>query len=447
MIISKIKSLWLALFEKIGFVPKEPKKDTQPVEDTEHINYLDIAAGKVTNLTCVEATNEVVSESGLAEPLMDISDKLMQVKEKIVYGVLTKGGFFNVPYYDGTGRLQLMSLTNDYVKIVSRDGDNIKEAYIILETYTPKNQTATYFLMRHHVLENNGDLKIDYTVMESSAEKTQLRFTNKIPDMWKRNIDSVSVIKNAKHIGLGYYRSPVQGRNIPTDEGVPLDFGCSEIIAELKELRTQLNNEFKNGKSLIFADDRILVNDEKEHRFKIIENIFPSHRKAGIEGNMIEVYSPSIRFQQFHEREQALYADLENQMKLSRGIFTENTITTGATATEVKRSNKDTIALIKSLHKMLDKGDEMTLEACGIYLNIRRELWEYQSDYYDPFDDAGEQWSYLKAAYDTGAVSLKRLTKWIYPNMTDEEVEEELKAAASEKQTETNSAIMQALNM
>lgn len=447
----KLRQMWIALLEKIGFVPKVPdtflRRGLQPIDDIYSINYLDIAAGKLTNLACVEATNDIESDSALAEPLKEKSSELQERKADIVYGALTKGGFYEVPYFDGNGKLQLMPLDSDYVKIIRRAGKRLKELYITLKTYTPDKGGVTYFLIRHHALDDLGDLHINYMVMEGAQEKGIQKQSAYIPDDWQNIIASESVLRGVNHIGVGYYRSPVPTRGIVTDEGVPLDFGCAEIINELRELRKEIAEEYKNAKTLIFADPRILKRDEQESKYKIIENIFAVERRAGIEGSMIDTYSPEIRFSPLHDREQSLYADLENQMKLSRGIFTENQFTAGATATEVKRSNKDTIAMVDKLHKMLDSGDVMTLEACGMYLGIRRDLWEYKSDYYDPFDDAGEQWNYLKQAYDVGAVSLKRLTKWVSPSSTDEEIEQELAQAREEKQTGTQTSIEAMLNM
>lgn len=450
MLKNRLAQLWISLMDKLGFVPKTPesllRKGLQPVEDLEEINYLDIAAGKLTNLACVEATNKIVSDSAATEPLEGIAQMLENKKADIVYGALTKGGYYAVPYFDDSGSLQLMMLNSDYVKVVKRIGDSIREAYIILESYTPSNYGTTYFLMRHHTLDGEGTLTVNYTVMQGTQEKNAEE-VKKIPDFWHDVLETSATYRNVNHIGFGYYRSPVQTRGIQTDEGVALDFGCAEIIGQLKKLRQEFNDEYTNGKSIIFADGRILQADEETKRYKIIENLFAVKKNLPDGGNLIDSYNPDIRYEAFHNREQSLYADLENQMKLSRGIFTENTVTAGATATEVKRGNKDTVAMIERIHKMLDAGDEMTLTACGIYLNIRRDLWEYSSDYYDPFDDAGEQWTYLKAAYDAGAVSLKRLTKWIYPSATDEEIEKEIEESKKERESGTNNALMNALNM
>lgn len=451
MLKERLRQLWLSLMDRLGFVPKIAesllRKDLQPVEDLQRINYLDVGAGKLTNLACVEATNDITSDSAVCEPLKALSKVLEDKKADIVYGALTKGGFYMVPYFDDTGELQLMMLSSDYVKVTKRMGDKIREAYVILESYTTSDYGTTYFLMRHHRLDENGCLYIDYTVMQGTQKKGAEQLSKKIPSFWQEIVKSGTTYNGVNHIGFGYYRSPVQTRGIATDEGVPLDFGCAEIINQLRELRREFDEEYRNAKSIIFADPRMLSEDEKTKQYKIIENIIAVNRKAGIDGDMINVYNPTIRFNELHDREQSLYADLENQMKLSRGIFTENAFTKDATATEVKRSNKDTIAMIDSIHNMLDIGDEMTLTACGIYLNIRRDLWEYTSDYFDPFDDAGEQWNYLKAAYDAGAVSLKHLAKWLNPSATDEEIEQEIEEAKAERQGSTNNALFNALNM
>ena len=44
-------------------------------------------------------------------------------------------------------------------------------------------------------------------------------------------------------------------------------------------------------------------------------------------------------------------------------------------------------------------------------------------------------------AHSNGAITTERLTKWIFPNMTDEEVQAELESISAQAQTNTDQAL------
>ena len=139
-------------------------------------------------------------------------------------------------------------------------------------------------------------------------------------------------------------------------------------------------------------------------------------------------------------------AFFERQIGTSKGILSDAEATSGATATEVRRANADTIALIGKFHTAMDEGNEMTLEADAVFLNIARDLWTYSSDYIDPFADMAEQWRMQIEGHSAGAIQTKRLTKWLYPSMTDEEIENELAEISAQAQTNTDQALERILS-
>lgn len=133
-------------------------------------------------------------------------------------------------------------------------------------------------------------------------------------------------------------------------------------------------------------------------------------------------------------------------MKLgtSKGILTDNETTYTATATAVKRANSDTIALIGKIHKAIDAGNEMTLLADSVFINISPDLLSYSSDWYDPFEDPDVQWKRLIEAKDNGAAEAEDLVKWMFPNMSDEEVAEKIERIKADKQADSEAAFNRA---
>jgi hypothetical protein len=83
----------------------------------------------------------------------------------------------------------------------------------------------------------------------------------------------------------------------------------------------------------------------------------------------------------------------------------------------------------------------MTLEADAVFLNIADDLWEYVSDWFDPFEDAGEQWDRLMQGKESGAAEASDLIKWLFPKLSEEEIEEKIQRINSQQQSNADTAL------
>ena len=104
------------------------------------------------------------------------------------------------------------------------------------------------------------------------------------------------------------------------------------------------------------------------------------------------------------------------------------------------------MSLIDKIHNAVDVGNEMTLKADSVFLNISPELWQYKADYYDPFEDPAEQWQRLIEAKQNNVAESADLVKWLFPNMSDDEIQEKLQRIDESIQSDTASAIERAMN-
>jgi hypothetical protein len=309
---------------------------------------------------------------------------------------------------------------------------------MVIDYYQPDENT-TYFLQRRHKLDNDI-LTISYATVDTQGKEIQV-------DYWNDIKNAILTVRGTNSIGVGRYKSPVSSRGISQIYGVPLTFGCNDIIKTLNDDIKLINDEFKNAQSKIFADPRVLMTKSEKCEYYMPDNIFAVKKMAGDNGSMIDIFNPVIRSSEHFEKLQTDFALLEKQIGLSRGIFTDNAATETATATAVRRSNADTIAMLNNIHNALDNGNRMTLEADSMYLNIRSDLWEYSSDYFDPFADEGEQWQRKLQLAEKGAMSKASLLKWDNPSLTDEQIADELQTAQAEAETSTVNAIQRALTM
>lgn len=435
----KFKQFWQRFWndfveKQYNKIFKNPIADTvQEWRDILRINLLAIMSNTLNNLTNVEATFTVESDSTQADALKDRVKDLERKRYDIFSEMANEGDYYVFPATNEKGELYHTYLTQQQVRILNMDGENITEAYGIIDWFNDNKTNRTYYLLRHHLLDVNGTLFVSYSVLDDLNNPASL-------PQWEYLQDEAVKYEGANHIGFGRYKSPVSSRGLSPVYGVPLNFGCAEAEAKIFNDLQMIDKEFKNGESKIFADPLIVRKNKNDTAWEIPENVFPINHREGSAAS-IDIFNPNLRYSEHYAKLQTDLAFYERQIGTSKGILSDAEATSGATATEVRRANADTIALIGKFHTAIDEGNKMTLEADAVFLNIARDLWTYTSDYIDPFADLAEQWRMLVEGHSAGAVHTKRLTKWLLPSMTDEEIEKELAAISAQAQTNTDQAL------
>lgn len=413
---------------------KNPLSDTvQEWRDILRLNLLAIVSNTLSNLTNVEATFSVESDSMQAEGLKQKVKDLERKRYDIFAEMANEGDYYIFPAINENGDLYHTYLTQQQVRILNMNGDNITEAYGIIDWYADSKSGKTFYLLRHHLLEPNGNLTISYSVMDDMNEPASV-------PKWEELKSEVIQYIGANHIGFGRYKSPVSSRGLSPVYGVPLNFGCREIEERIFNDLAMIEKEFRNGESKIIADPLIVRKNKAETAWEIPENVFPVHHRDGSTA-CIDIFNPNLRYSEHYAKLQTDLAFYERQIGTSKGILSDAEATSGATATEIRRANADTIALIGKFHTAIDEGNKMTLEADAVFLNVAGDLWQYSSDWFDPFENPKEQWERMLEAHGAGALATKRLTQWLFPNMTDEEIEIELTEISASNQTNTDQAL------
>lgn len=437
------KQFWIALLAKINYLKNAFRKmpaDTheQQYDDIHTLNWLAIAANKLTNLSCNEATFDVSSDSDNANPLKSLVKDTEKHRFDIVNGMLADGDYFVFPSTDSAGNIYHSYLSADLVRITATDGEKVTEAYAIIDYVQPnKDRTTAFFLLRHHKLDGDT-LTVSYTVQDQNGNQAQT-------DYWS-DLQSTEIrYTGAVNIGFGRYKSPKDSRGLSPIYGVPLNFGCCDIENKVNETIAQIEYEYRNSQSKIFTDPRNV--QEGNNGYKFAENIFPIKRNSGDNAPQIEIFNPAIRSSEHWEKLQQYLALYEQSIGVSRGIFTDNSATDTATATAVRRSNSDTMAMINSIHNAIDDGNMMLLDADAMYLQIRGDIWQYKSDYYDPFSDPTEQWQMLLQAQQAGAAEAEDLIRWVNPSLSEAEIADKVSRISAATQDSQQSAIIRALNM
>ena len=405
----------------------------QKWEDVREYNPLAIANTKLTSLVCDEATVELQTDSALVEPLKLLANHL-EVKRYDMCGMMNgKGGCFvtmatgedNEPYH------RIIAPAD--VSVYRMIADKMYEVAMVIDKKVVEHRE--YRLIRHHILDENGTLYVYYYTTDKSGNEEYLA-------EWEHYKNDNVMYLNANNIGVAYFKSPQDSRGL-SQWGVPLNFGCEEVENQIKVARNNLDEEMHLMKTKLFADETVArkIGTKDGERFDLPEGIYTIRKKAGVDGTLIDSFAPSTRYNDYKQKLIDAKADWEDMVGLDRGFLTEAEHTAGATATEIRTANTKTRSFVKKIQSAMFDGIKATLEADAVFLNIPLDLYTVYIDWMDAFEDLDKQYERIVSAVDRGVLEKEDELRWLYPNMTDEEIADKLARISAQAQTNTDQAL------
>lgn len=427
-------NFWGFVKKKIDEYDEEKKIQVkiQPWEDVREYNPLAIANTKLTSLVCDEATVELQTDSTLVEPLKQLADDLEAKRYEICSMVNGKGGCFVTMATGEDDEPYHRIIAPADVSVYRMVANKMYEVAMVIDKKVVKHRE--YRLIRHHILDENGTLYVYYYTTDKSGNEEIL------PEWEHYKNDNVMYI-GANNIGVAYYKSPQDSRGLSPVWGVPLNFGCDAIEKRIFEDYELIRKEFETTQARVFADPRIMKKAADNSGWNIPEWIFPTEQRAGQSGSSIDIFSPQIRIEQLLAKTRLDKADWEDAVGLDRNFLTEAESTNGATATEIRTANTKTRSFVKRLQSAMFDGIKATLEADAVFLNIPLDLWTVMVDFFDAFVDEEAQYQRIANAVDRGILEKEDELKWLYPNMTDEEIADKLARISATQATNTDQAL------
>lgn len=429
-------NFWGFVKKKIDEYDEEKKIQVkiQPWEDVREYNPLAIANTKLTSLVCDEATVELQSDSTLVEPLKSLADDLEAKRYEICSMVNGKGGCFVTMATGEDDEPYHRIIAPADVSVYRMVANKMYEVAMVIDKKIVKQRE--YRLVRHHILDENGTLYVYYYTTDKSGNEEIL------PEWEHYKNDNVAYY-NANNIGVAYYKSPQDSRGLSPVWGVPLNFGCEEVEKEIKVARNNLDEEMHLMKTKLFADESITrkIGTKDGERFDLPEGIYTIRKKAGVDGTLIDSFAPSTRYADYKQKLIDAKADWEDMVGLDRGFLTEAEHTAGATATEIRTANTKTRSFVKKIQSAMFDGIKATLEADAVFLNIPLDLYTVTVDFFDAFQDETELYNRIVSAVDRGILEKADELKWLYPNMTDEEIADKLARISATQATNTDQAL------
>lgn len=427
-------NFWGFVKKKIDEYDEEKKIQVkiQPWEDVREYNPLAISNTKLTSLVCDEATVELQTDSTLVEPLKPLADDLEAKRYEICSMVNGKGGCFLTMATGEDDEPYHRIIDPADVSVYRMVANNMYEVAMVIDKKIVKHRE--YRLVRHHILDENGTLYVYYYTTDKSGNEEIL------PEWEHYKNDNVAYY-NANNIGVAYYKSPQDSRGLSPVWGVPLNFGCEAVENKIFEDFELIRREFETTQAKVFADPRIMKKAADNTGWNIPEWVFPTEQRAGQSGSSIDIFSPSIRFEQYLAKLKSDKADWEDMVGLDRGFLTEAEHTAGATATEIRTANTKTRSFVKRLQSAMFDGIKATLEADAVFLNIPLDLYEVNVDFFDAFSDETEQWNRLLQGRENGVVEDKDLITWLFPTLSEQEKEDKIARISEKSKLNTDEAL------
>ncbi len=377
--------------------------------DTKNINFTAIFANKLATLATSDSTVQIPADSKRAELLNVCANDVWKKIKKIVSAALAVGGCLIVPYVKN-GKILHNIIKQNRLIINSRDGEKITNATVLADSLTINN--TNYYRLTNYSVENNTLYITNRTVSEHGVSA--------MVEEWK-DIQDIA-ISNVDRVLFGFIKSPVDNRKSSDEYGVPITYGCKEIIDDIKTCMQQIKDEFELKQVRLQADERIFKKDTKTGQPIIDNKLFMAGWSE--KGDLFNVFDPAIRESSYYTRLNNLFELLEKQVGTSKGILTKLE-TYGATATEIKNAVGDTFAMITDIRKSIQQGLEDYIYSCNIlanYYNLTTD-GEYNINFdwsYSLIESTTETWQQMKDGQSIGIRKKAELRAW----QTGESLEE-----------------------
>lgn len=437
MIKDALKTAFIYIANKLGL----KLQDKSSKSCFNGLDFTAIGASVIANIAIDDSDIIIEGENARAKAISGIQDYFQNEIETAAAEVaLATGDCLVRPYSDGENIGLNIVGGNDFI-VTESIGGALKGVIIKIDEYQAKNDIYRLFESQLLSSSESGKIVLIRRFAFKNGEEVDVSFTQ-----W-RDIQTEENIA-ADRLLLGRYKCPTLNRdNYNSANGVPITFGCEDIVENVCKKYAEYNDEITRKGTVIFAD-RVLFKSEKgeDGSKRLVRNdkeyvTVRGDLNGGLD-TLIKDYSPDIRETEFKAGFDLNLSVLEMCCGFSRGVFTSPE-TAFATATEMKNSLKKTFAFVKRFRKFIESGNEMLFGAVDIIMTLNGMTpigdWKIRHDWsYDYIEQTAEKFNQLLQTHAAGALKDKDLTSWVLgiDDKTAEKYVTELKQEAEVKPDE-----------
>lgn len=418
------------IFDKRGQATETPLENRaeghwdMAFRQIERINFEAIFSTRLSNYTTSDSTvssaNEDIDE--LVKMAFDKAGKWCPM----AFGI---GRVFLVPYIIGD-RIFLDMIPQSREVSLDMFGDEIHGFVAISDTRVFGNRKYARLTHYHYDQETKT-----YEVSNKAVDSYN---GNEIPlttiKEWA-TIPPVIVFRGIERPLFAVVDCPKDNRDSDRPQGAPITYGCKDTIAQIYETIRDYQVEYRHKVSVLGIDQTMI---DKNNTPGMLPREYIKANRGGMDsGDLFSVYSPDIRGQAYRDRLLELFGLLEKQVGTSRGILTPAE-SANATATEVKRSMYDTLALVNAMRANIEAAFDSLAYTFATLLDLlgRRVTEDYALTWdwsEEMTTDAQEEFNVITQLHSAGVVSDVELRRYKYPNETPEEARKAIEEIRADK--------------
>ena len=221
-----------------------------------------------------------------------------------------------------------------------------------------------YTLLERRSVDVEGRLRIRNSLFRSREEKQiGLRVPLGTLEKYAEFQDDYTFDVPVDSIGLVRMKTPVANCADGSRAGVSVYAAAVGLIHNINRNEAQLNQEFENGRSRVFVSDTLL------RRRPDGSKAFDDSLFVGLDDDPeaigVEIFSPTLRTQDFEARKQSYLRSCENIIGLKRGLLSE-VEAADRTAKEITSSEGDYNLTIIDFQNMWEDAVKEAVRLCSV---------------------------------------------------------------------------------
>lgn len=402
----------------------------------------------LANLICMYSSMPIAGESERARWLDNISDEFFQGQlTKATAACFETGDCLVVPSWNGRN-IQNILVSSDDFAILETVGNEITAVAYLVDTMS-KGQSVYKLYQEVELVPyeaNDGSTAYanryrmfvarDGSLVESSA-------VSEFPD-WEKKYEVEWYIPNVDRLLIGRIKSATTDpTNLNNVKGLPICYGASEPISEIRYLLNQMHNEFGFSEKMIMADKRLfhrVVGRRGETAADLPrgrERLFVALSGQSNEQPIME-WAPDIRYKAYLDDIDKQEQLVERAVGVSRGIISNPNDMNYQNVDNVRKSQQKTISFVNTHRRIIEGclGDLLyAWDRLANYFNVvpigdYTVSFDWSDDYVETFSDRQNAILAGNAIGATDAVDYRQFLFDESPETARERVEE-IAAASS----------------
>ena len=290
-----------------------------------------------------------------------VLDALSGCKREAMQMLLVGGETFIKPVPDA-GKLIFRVVRRDQVLVFGRNADGAPCDIGMFERSTLGSKY--YTLLERRSIGTGGRLTIQNTLYCSHMEgQLGQPVPLQMPERYAALLPEYTYPAPMGGLGLVHMQVPIENAVDGSQDGISVYAAAVGLIHNINRNEAQINGEFERGESRIVVSSTMMGVDSNGRR-KLTDNVF-----VGVDGDPedigVNIFSPDLRIQQFHERKREYLRNVESVIGIKRGLLSE-VEAQERTAKEVTSSEGDYNLTIIDLQEVWTKAAKDAVKLCGI---------------------------------------------------------------------------------